>query len=135
MKHAIKCKLCKAPHVIETDDSYSELGDPFKLLPLFTCNSCYDLREKRVGMERQIERWCRMLILQPKMPATDRVAIKDGLLVVTRKYVEVIGQIYGAQRVWHDPEFVNLLMDRPERFGAIIANYCKMVRDNIKQAA
>lgn len=135
MKHAVKCKLCKAPHVVETDDGYSELGDPFKLLPLFTCNPCYDRREKRVRLEKQMERWCRMLILQPKMKGEERQTIRQGLLSATRKYAEIVALIYGADVIWWEEEFTNLMMERPEKVGVILAKYCSDVARNTRKAA
>jgi hypothetical protein len=42
ISHAVNCKVCRKPFYVQVDESYDITGDPKKLLPMSTCNRCYD---------------------------------------------------------------------------------------------
>lgn len=113
--HQCKCRLCLKPLTVEVDDSYGEHGDPFKLLPMATCNRCFDLRETRIRIESQVARASRMLIMQPKMDASIRNKIRDSLRIATQAYARYVADLNNSKVMAWNEDFVDLIMEKPDR--------------------
>jgi hypothetical protein len=134
MKHATTCKFCRKPLVLETDDEYTGLGDPFKIIPLTACNSCADVRSKISRLEERIARLCGALLGRAGRDKTDD--IRSALSSVTNAYAYAITELNHAKEVLTDPEFTRLLMDKPDKWAKILTNYRRMCRRDFgRQAA
>ena len=50
------CKICGRAITLKIDPNYNALSDPSRLIPLATCDSCFDLRMTGVKLHRMIVR-------------------------------------------------------------------------------
>jgi hypothetical protein len=57
-EHPAKCKICGCKLVLKLASNYPPEKDPMKLIPLATCNRCFDLREQRIRLETTFKRLC-----------------------------------------------------------------------------
>lgn len=68
------CKICKYPMTVTVPKGYLDLGDPLKLLPMATCNTCFDLRETGARLYSRILHICvdtKSLMLSKKRDRAD----------------------------------------------------------------
>ncbi len=56
-----KCRICRAELRLEIDEDYDASHDPNKLIPMATCNRCFDLRRRQMRMEEHIKMLCHFL--------------------------------------------------------------------------
>lgn len=130
MKHPTNCKICHKPMLVEADEDYIAMGDPAKLLPLATCNRCYDLRDRRIRAESSIERQCYALAIV-KRPVSDMVAkFTVSLTAATQAYVRWFCDFHNLtpwQNCWSE-DFVRMLIERPRNWHQILQNYRKQFR-------
>ena len=112
------CKICGKPLTLEIDDSYDSVADPFKLLPLATCNRCFDLRERQKRIADRLSNFIGLLLEKPSVKS--RNAIRPKLVSATRDYCDVLLTKYGkSANIW-DEAMVDALMDQPEKFKDVI---------------
>lgn len=129
MKHPTTCKFCKKPIVLEIDDSYLELGDVFKLIPMACCNRCADLRIKRRNLEEAIEKIALILHSKgSKATLDDRMNSRDALTTLTKKYTALIAEWLNASTPWWDQSIVDSIMEMPNRWNSFIVQCWKMYR-------
>lgn len=130
MKLARDCKFCKRHMILEIDDAYAELGDPYKLLQYACCDRCADIREKRRKIEGQIKRACMILAQSTgKLKKEQRDGIREALMELTKRYARMVAEWYNFSGMSWDEEFVNLLMDKPAKFGDILGQYWRHFRE------
>lgn len=130
MKKESKCKVCGKTLVLTIDDDYAAMGDPQKLSGLATCNPCYDNLSTRSNCERQVFRACRTLAMQPRLSSEIRTRIRDVLVKTTKSYALAVAEFFHAKEYMWDEEFVNMLMDMPEKAGVILTKYKQDVHKN-----
>ncbi|HET7624389.1 MAG TPA: hypothetical protein VFM25_03920 [Verrucomicrobiae bacterium] len=127
MNHAVKCKICKRPLVVRTDEE-CPLEWAQRLLPMATCNRCFDLRARRIAITEKLHNVCMELCTVryfEKNGATPRTnQLRQKLKIALEKlcpaYMEVIAEYRG--RKWDEPcdEFVALLMEKPDKLDACL---------------
>jgi hypothetical protein len=71
-----KCKICGCHLVLQLGTNYPQEKDPMKLIPMATCNRCYDLREQRIRIETNLKRLCHELAVE-KMTDDKRARTLD----------------------------------------------------------
>lgn len=127
MNHATTCKFCKKPLVISVDDDYAQVGDPFKLLPLAACNRCADMKEKKRTLEDAIAKVCfHIRALGQKISADQTAKSKATLEILTRAYSRMVAKYLNATYPAWDMSCVNLLVDKPDHWPAIVGQLWKM---------
>ena len=111
------CKFCGTPIALKIDDGYSELGDPFNLIPLACCNGCAKLRIKRRVLNQAFIKIAAELI---KMRKADRASLKPQIDKLTSMYVEMVNEWMKTTLDW-DPEITDVILDDPENVGKTLA--------------
>lgn len=129
MNHATTCKFCKKPLVISVDDNYAQVGDPFKILPMATCNRCEDMREKKRTLEEAIAKVCFQLkAFSDKITADQIAKSKASLEGLTRAYSRMVAKYLNATYPAWDIECVNLLVSQPTHWPKIVGQLWKMYK-------
>jgi hypothetical protein len=131
MNHATNCKFCRQPIVIQVDDDYAALGDPNNLLRLATCNRCADQRTRRRALEESIKAVCLTVQFATAKGQAAAVATARPLLeALTRKYAVLVADWHNMSGYLWDEEFVNLLIEKPDKLWAILNNYWRTFRQS-----
>lgn len=118
-----KCKMCGKPLTLECDDSYQADHDPFKLIPLATCNRCADYRIERRAITFYIKRLCEQLIFRyyTKIESKDLELIKNALRDLLKKYMRCMAYY----RLMPVPEWEEAILDdmiaKPRLFCDVLA--------------
>lgn len=135
MNHACNCKFCGKNMVVEIDNDYAELGDPFKLLQYAACNHCADLRERKRTLDQGIRKICISLTRcsMKDLKAATSFA-KTQLDALTRKYAVLVSDWYNKSGYLWDEEFPTMMLEKPERVNDILTQYWKTFKqvNNIK---
>ena len=135
-KFSTECKFCKKPITIEISQSYFGLNDPFKLLPLASCNKCSDLRVERIGIENSVKRVAMILHLAGRNRSSEMVSrSRDSFIKLTQKYANLIARWNGMDGGAWDVEGVELLLDKPDHWSKILGEFWKMFTDSQRHRA
>jgi hypothetical protein len=128
---AYTCKLCRQPNVAEiAEDAPKNYVD--RLRPLLTCNPCFDRREKFRNAEAAIYRMCeRLLRADGQQIERLRSVASEVLKSATRAYAEAMAEYRHLPAVVWSNDFVDMLIERPEKAGFFLKQY----RDRLRKAA
>lgn len=135
MNHACNCKFCGKNLVVIVDDTYAELGDPFKLLRFAACNRCADIRERKRKLEESIRKVC---IGVQRSSSKDLKAEMSFAMTqlepLTRKYAVLVADWHNKSGYMWEESFPSLLIEKPDRVNDILAQYWKSFKqaNNIK---
>ena len=130
MIHATTCKFCHLPISVQVDDTYAETGDPFKIIKLAACNWCADVRVSRRKLEAHLARVCRnwqLLGADPKPEQREKFG--DILTRLTQAYARMVSKWHRKEGCIWDEACVQLLLDKPERWGEIVGQLWKLYED------
>ena len=134
MNHATTCKFCNRPITVEIDDTYSELGDSLKLLPMASCNRCADLRVERRMIEDAVKSTAMRLHRSDRTTETINQS-RDSFIKLTQKYANLIARWNGMDGGAWDIEGVELLLDKPDHWSKILGEFWKMFTDSQRHRA
>lgn len=135
MKHATNCKFCRKPITIEIDDSYAELGDPHKLIPMAACNSCADIRVERRVLESKIKYSC-MNRLSTKRPSEEYLnKFRNLMEKLMKDYASMIARFHFMSGMSWDDECLEAIMEHPENWNEVLSRLWKMFRDSNPERA
>lgn len=123
-QHPCHCKLCGRPITVSIDETYYELGDHLKLIPMATCNRCADIRVGIRNSETIVERVCRRL---------DEKSIKEEaaakvLTSVLKNYTNFLSSSMRQSCVF-DETVVSVLMKAPREWATILTRYRRGQRE------
>lgn len=131
MNYSTHCKFCKRPITIEIDDSYAELGDHLKLLPMASCNLCADLMVVRRVIEERVKRCCLGLAqMRGKVSPDFSQKTRASLVKLTHGYATMISKWNRMSGMAWDEECVNLLMEKPDKWNLILSELWKLFKDS-----
>lgn len=130
MTYPTTCKFCQQPLSIEVDDSYPADEDPAKLLPLAACNRCADARVAKYTIEGKIRRVCAWWAAAGKK--ADPSGTRHTLTKLTQDYAKMICRWHDREGMAWDEEIVNLLMDKPEEWSAILGSMWRFYRQSVE---
>lgn len=129
MKHTIHCKFCGRECEVEQDQDCPDEWAA-KLLPMVCCNPCADFRSALTATGAEIHRTCLGYIqMKNSNKATPE---KEGqfrrvLEVSTRRIADTVCRFYRLQPVVWDIDFVQQILEKPDKSWAIISTYIRMV--------
>lgn len=129
MRYATNCKFCKKPITLEVDDDYHKMGDPHNLIPGAACNSCADVRELRRRLTDKINSMSAFFQrLYRSMNETDKLAARERLEKILKKYANVIARLHGKDGMAWDDAFVEEFLKHPELCNEIVSRMWKVYR-------
>jgi len=128
--HGTNCKICHRPITVSVADGYDVVGDTLRLLPMATCDACYDYMAEWRKLRDAIHRLATMLISARASCGPSRLAVAEkecetALTTLTRKYSELVARRLRREAIW-DAEFVRLIMDRPDMTHKILSDYGRL---------
>lgn len=129
-----KCKICGRPLMLQTEASYTALGDAFKLVPLATCDRCYDLRETRLRQENAIMKGCRMLVEGKNISDDRREKINQGIRVLCKSLASTLTMTAGNGMSFWDESFPQQLLENPGDAWTILRTFKKTVLEAVRIA-
>lgn len=101
---------------------------------MLACNPCADNRRIFKDTQDSIFQRCfefdrEGVVEKEKL----RERVKASLVLLTRGYAKSCAYIFKAPQVIWAPEFVELLMEQPDKVGRILYNYREEVRRTARQ--
>ena len=123
------CKFCKHHGVAQYDERCPALNLEAWAKSL-CCNRCGDYHARRLVLEAAIKKAVERLVVT-RQTCSDRKgeiiqAIRQVFTELTKSYARLVCEFSCLQFVW-EQEFVDLLMEKPDRWYFIIANYRKQI--------
>ena len=129
------CRICRTEHVAQADDCCPSEWIT-GLATILVCDRCCDYRVGRRKYGEMIARACgeiRAAALTPKgVPAEMRQSMEALLRNLTQSYARIVCRYHGLGDMW-DEDFVNQLIDYPDRAWTILRAYEDQVRDERKK--
>lgn len=126
------CKVCKNTIILKIADDYD--SDVLKIVPLATCNDCYDILDQIRNCRNKIASWCNKLILfqgsKSEKAKTLRQTALEALHGLTREYAGLHTTQQHFQVVLWDPEFSNIIMDRPTQWAQALNVYKSQAKNH-----
>ena len=124
MKVPAKCKICSKPLVLEIDDDYAEVGDPNNLIPMATCNKCFDIREDILKYQKFILNWCSRVMTVPQKGRQQKLeTCRQAIYSSSKKFCAAVARSHNANSDLWSVDIVDLLVDNPDRAGAILGKF------------
>lgn len=126
-KHPCKCKVCGVAIEVVVACSYNVEHDPLKLLPLSTCNRCFDYITKTKRQVHQMFKACDKLVATRRGTKPEKLfeaeqKIFETLARITKDYATTVAAYYDCN-FWWSEEFPQFFMTQPERAGDVLSNY------------
>ena len=121
-----KCKICDGIIFLSIDGAYPTEHDPMNLVPLATCNHCYDLRDRRMSLERSIRFACyaRQLELVSKKPDVAKLdSIADGLKVLASKFGHWCSDLLRRQHSANAGYLADVLINQPDNWHRSLQDF------------
>ena len=129
MKPGTNCKFCKKPIVVETDDEYSTMGDPLKILSLAACNRCADLRIERRKLESSVKTICTMRQMDKRIAGDRFKEHQAALEALLKGYANMIARWHLMSGMSWDDKAVAVIMEHPEAWPDVLATLWRVFRD------
>lgn len=129
MKHQVNCKFCGSQCEVEQhEDCPDDWADI--LLPMVACNRCADFRSGITARGADIHRVCQNYIqMKNSNKATPDKEYETSRILeaMTRRIADTVCRFYRLQPVVWDIDFVQQIMEKPDKSWAIISTYIRMV--------
>lgn len=120
-----KCKACGKPLSLQVDQSYAELGDPYRLVQGAVCNRCGMTELRRRGIEDNIRRICLGInAAAPACQAGLKEQGRDVLVQLVEQYCQVAGRAFNATLPF-DLVLVEDLLQSPGRYELVLQRIWK----------
>lgn len=130
MKTETTCKFCKKGIEVEIDDEYADLGDPFNLLPMASCNRCADLRMRRMRLLDMIRALAMTLLGERNEAALDELKgeMRETAQKLVRKFRELAEDWHHGDCGPWDETMVDALLNGPKYYGNVLGRIWRLSR-------
>jgi hypothetical protein len=124
-----KCQFCGAELSLEVDDSYAQIGDPYKLLGRASCNRCARLRERRRSITEGLSQLCHQLA---HCPLSDRAEVVTSLSPALRSmlmaYVGLMEDWKNGEAGEWDESILQAVISSPNKCGDVLKTIQGLVK-------
>jgi len=134
MTHTKPCKFCGLPVTVESDPECPPEWAQ-SLLNMLACNRCADYRAAMGRIGAEIRKVCLNMIQMingrvstPEKEAKIRKAVEN----MTWKVAEATCKFYRVKNVIYDQDFVDQIMEHPDKSSKILSTYAGMVRQEAR---
>jgi hypothetical protein len=116
-----RCKVCGKVLALRVHQDYDPISDPAKLLPMATCDRCYDFRDAYIKMREGLTRLCSTLHYAPveKMTAV-KVFVEPKITDVLKKFCWAIARYNGNRQSPYDESMAHAVCDNPSKWPEVI---------------
>lgn len=118
VKLKAKCKFCKKELTLSIDDSYDGIGDPMKLLPMATCNTCADLKERQRRIVDRLGTVAAQIIADSKN--TKISELRTRLDLNLKDYLRFVAEWLRVPYVEYDEVLTDEAMAKPQDLSRVI---------------
>ena len=132
------CKVCKHPLDIKIA-SNAEPHWQSQLLPMATCNSCFDIISEYRAAETVIRKLCGMIIhkkllgkierpragVPPSMATATFALCRDAMIPATKKYALAVMRFHGESQWFWSEDMADILLENPAKWWAALNEYRK----------
>lgn len=131
------CRVCRKVLVLKIADDYD--SDALKIVPMATCDECYDIIADIRTCRNSIASWCNKLITfygikNDKAKALREKAL-EGLRQLTREYAGLFATQQKFKVILWDPEFAAIIVEKPQQWGQALKVYHQQARSHDKENA
>lgn len=132
MNIAYECKFCNRPGIVIMEESPGIQFQIEKWKPILCCNRCGDFMVAKRKITDLIQRnaaclnVCRITLQGEKLLKAESMC-REAFTKLTKQFATVVCDYFRKTNVW-DQEFVNMLMDKPDRFWHLCNQYMKLAR-------
>lgn len=129
------CRICRIAISLEPHPDCPELKIA-GWLPLVVCNRCAEFRQWVWRAEKGVNAVChRYWLLKCHGKEKDFTAeVRDRLNTLTRVFADRVCRHYGVATKW-EPDFVQQLLDMPEKALGILAVYEKLIAKSARRTS
>lgn len=134
VKVPYKCKVCGHPGLASCDQDALDVDPDIitRWTKLLTCNWCSDFIILRRKLVEGVKKVCESLIsirytTKGARLVEDESKVREALTTKTQRLAAVLCEHRHKATVW-EPEFVNLLMDKPDEVLNIVNQYARMLK-------
>ncbi len=127
------CKFCRRTGIAQlADDLPADWIQLDKWKAMLCCNRCADYMEAKRKCLWAIRK-AAILLAQMRVTATGQellkieAAVRERLVGLTKRFAAVVCDYLLVETVWEE-EFVNMLMDKPDRCEDIASHYVRGIR-------
>jgi len=116
-----KCRICKCELRLQIDDDYDPEFDSAKLIPMATCNRCFDLRARL----RKIEDSIRILCHSLSFPITDerRARAYELLRKLSNQFSQWCSDMLNRQHMADSGSLATRLMKEPSNWWKALRKF------------
>lgn len=146
MKLPRPCKVCQRPMQLEVwDDVVAEcekntvtkrdfLGWLNRLVPMATCNRCFDMiAGKKAVMDRIYEAAGKLI--SGVDSKEERAGIRLTLERETKRFSQIMAHYFQLENAFWDVEFVDQICEQPMKVKTILSSYEQLLRRQMKGVA
>lgn len=132
MNVAYKCKFCGREGIAVADDEGASMFVLEKWTPALCCDRCADFMVTKRNQQAKIERACVFLgqsrqTLDGSKLREIEAAVREKLVEMTKRFSAIVCDHYRKTNVWEN-DFVEMLMDHPDKLYQICAQYVRGIR-------
>lgn len=135
MTHTKPCKFCGIPVTVQSGpDCPPKWAE--SLLNMLSCNRCADYRAAMGRIGAEIRKVCLSMIqmINGKVSTPEKEAgFRKMLEKMTWKVAEATCKFYRTKLVIYNQDFVDQIMEHPDRSSLILKTYAGMVRNEARQ--
>jgi hypothetical protein len=125
MKVPATCKFCHKPLTLTVDDSYAEMGDPFKLMKLACCNRCGDYYTARRQAVDKVHRTA-MKLFGGAVKKEELPKYREILAGLVKHYMRLYSDYKDLPMPDWDEAIVDDMLSKPGNYGLILEQIPRM---------
>ena len=121
------CKVCKHPLDIKIANN-AEPHWQSQLLPMATCNSCFDIISAYRAAETVIRKLCGSIVHKKLLGEIERPALllyRDAMIPATKKYALAVMRFHGESQWFWSEDMADILLENPAKWWAALNEYRK----------
>lgn len=132
MNYPYHCKFCKKPGIVTCDDRFTDMFKIEKWLAMICCERCGKYMESKRSVQEAI-RECAISLVRIKQARAEQKnsemmgKIREALDLLCLRFAEIVCDYFKVQTVF-EPEFVQVVYDRPQNSMAALDRYIRGVR-------
>lgn len=134
MKLPVKCKFCQCEMLIDVDDDYAALGDPYKLIEKSCCNHCARLRERQRRLTEVLEDLGHSVYMASG--EKERTRLREKAEKILKAYVRHVSDWERLPTCmdW-DLQILDQFMDSPQKISAVVGMIWRTAKSIKRQPA
>lgn len=114
-----KCRICGTRLMLQIDDAYDIEHDASKLIPMATCNPCFDLRKRLQKLEDAIKLTCHDLSLN----TIDKGKAVEALAILAKKFSGYCADMLQRQHTADVGALGRGLVEQPGNWWRTLRNF------------